>query len=441
MIAQPLASSPDRVLVTIQSSLRPATAELPLDVEVADLLPGIVYASGHDASVEGWSLRHQDGRLVSPELTLRQCEVLRGSFLQLIEPLEWPGRIPDPDSPPIPGLVPRLANWRRLQKALSAAGPLSEFHSGVPPAELPRPRASHYPERPDGLVPGGASTFRTVDPSALSTAPSPGRLARALQVWRQSDYSWRLRQAAAQPRSGAGMLVAVTCLERGSGATTIAALLAAALSAIRRERTVIVDASLDSPRLTGRLASGQRLTADTFRLLSSRPISRGECELLLARGPETAAILPAPEAGAGGELGDGEMWSGLLAQMQRWMSTVIVDCGAGMETSAGEAAITAADLVILVSDRERPALDYTALAARSLQRRNREVVMAASHLRGGLVLWPPALSPAGCPLVSMPHNRQAAHLALSPGPLWRRLPASWQIAGSELAALVMAGHG
>jgi Mrp family chromosome partitioning ATPase len=419
-------TSHERLLVTVESSARSVTVELPVDVEVAELLPGIVHASGHDSAVDGWSLRQREGPLVDPERSLRQSGVLRGSVLRLVDPLDWPGQVPGPGAATVPGLLPRLSRRQRLRLAVAAT--LS--------ADPPRWDATAY--LADQTPPQASGPGAVIDPRLLTAEPSPGPLARALRAWRQSYHGWRLDQVIVGARSQLGMLVVVAAAEAGAGSTTITALAAAALSALRRERIVIVDAGLGASPLTQRLAPDHRLSEVPFDRLGSRPATFAEFEAFLARGPESAALLPAPEPGVGSGPGDVRRWSGLLMQMLRWMPTVIVDCG--LTGSAAEAALAAADLVVLVAARERPALDDLARTARALRRADRDVVMVANHLRAGLVLWPPALCPAGCPLVSVPHDGPAAGLARSAGPVWPRLPGSWRTAGSELAALVMARH-
>jgi Mrp family chromosome partitioning ATPase len=412
--------STSHLLVTVESSGGAASIELPVDVDVADLLPGIAQAAGHNPAVEGWSLRLREGRLLRPDRNLHQSGLLRGSVLQLIDPLDWPGQIPTPEAPSARGLVPRISRWQRARTALSVAYSRRHGHDPSPPGSPPSP----------GVV----------DPRGLSAELGPGPLGRIARVWRQTDYMWRLKQATAAPRSMSGMLIAVAALEAGSGTTTVTALLAAALSALRRERTAIVDAALSPSGLTAKLTAA-RTSDDGFAQLGSHPLSFAEFEAVLVRGPESAAVLPAPVSGVGDRPSDQEIWAGLLRQVLRWMTTVIVDCGAGLRGSAATAALAAADLVILVASRERPALDYLARAVPALQRPDRGVFMVANHLRPGLVLWPSALSPAVCPLVSLPFSRQTARLVQSAGSMWPEFPRSWQIASSELAALVMAHHG
>jgi hypothetical protein len=394
----------------METASRPLTLSLPADAPVADLLPGIVRACGGDWGRDGWSLRLREGELVDPERSLHENRVRRGAVLRLVEPLGWPGR----DSALWP--MARLPWWPRIEMAVSSAR-----------TPRPRPTVRHVPL--DGPI----------DPRSLAEPPAVGTLARAVSAWRDTDYAVRLRSAIVEAQALAAALIVVVAREPAAGTTTVAALLGATLSRLRRERVLIVDAC-GNRGLSELVGPGLHLADDLFMQLGSRPVTFTEFEGLLARGPETTAILPAPRSSSGSARTDARIWAGLLAQMMRWMPTVIVDLGHDMDGAAGEAALTASDFVVMVSSRDRRALDFAAPAAESLWRRDHNVVLVANHLRAGLVLWRSALSPAGCPLISLPYHRHAPGLVREAGPSWIHLPASWRIAGSELGALIMAAR-
>jgi hypothetical protein len=430
-----MSSTNDRLLVTVEAASRPLTMDLPSGPPVADLLPGIVRASGGDSSLAGWSLRLREGDLVDPERNLRDSGLRRGSVLRLVPPLAWPGQVPDPDSSLCPGLMARLSWLLRLRMAVSSAR--------NPPPEPPIRQAWPLQWNPGEWTtyqPRLAPPAGAVDPRSLTEAQKPGALSRATRTWRASDYAARLRQAVVTPQSLTAALIAVVALEPASGTTTVAALLGAALSHLRRERVVIVDAGHGGSGLTEQLAPGRQLAGDLLAQLGTRPVSFTEFEGLLARGPETTAILPAPQASTADTLPDARTWAGLFTQVMRWMPTVIVDVGHDVASAASEAALAVCEFAVLVTSRERSSLDYAAPFADSLRLPDRRVVLVANHLRAGLVRWRAALSPAGCPLISLPHHRQAPRTVRETGPAWSELPSGWQIAGSELAAVIMAAR-
>jgi len=280
--------------------------------------------------------------------------------------------------------------------------------------------------------------------------------ARGRRAWRDGSYERRLRAALAAAPLARCAVVGVLGATPRAGATTVTALLAAALAAGRPGRTVAVDASPGPGPLTELLAPGHDLFVDELVGLLGHPLlTRRELAATLARRGELAVLAARPGAAAPDERG----WTLVVRALAAHATTVVVDCGPGT-TAGARAALAAADQIVLVADACSP---RTAVAAADLLAErgcrpvlllNRapgdleagEVVQRVAGVRGAVVLPadPAAAAALGAvPLPADPAAAVALGAAPTPGapgaPLGRvPLPARWRRQADELAMLLAA---
>jgi hypothetical protein len=457
----------DHVLVTVVVPGGPhADLALPGEVPVAELLDLLRAAlPGVPPAAAIWA--PPGGAPLPPTSSLTACGVSDGAVLTLAavptcEPA--PGQPPSPpgrrDRLPASLLSPPDAwstRWlppdsRRPPAAGVGASPLSPRGAGVLPEPWPLPVRLLVALR---ALRGGPSPSDGTGPRW-----SPGRARRA---WRDGSYERRLRAALAAAPSARCVLVAVVGAAPRAGATTVAALLAAVLAAERSGRTVAVDASPGPGCLTELLAPCHDLFADELVGLLDHPLlTRRELAAVLARRGRLGVLAARPPAAAPDEPG----WARLLLALGRHATTVVVDCGPGATTPGARAALTAADQVVLVSDRWPPSARGrkgeapTPAAAGRLEPSGRRPVNGpsgplADHGRPALLLvnrvaGDPAAGAAAARVpgvsgaVLLPADPAAAATPVAPPPPGApgapvdlaRLPPLWRRRADELAMLL-----
>ena len=344
--------------------------------------------------------------------------------------------------------------------------------------------------------------------------PARTRLRQRLwMAWTAGGHEERLDAAVAAVRLRRCATIGVVSASAGVGTTTVAVLLAEALSRARRGRTVMVDGSPGPGSLSDVLAPGCGVAAsDLLPLLEHPALTRRELRALLVpvpggpgeliedrprhrlreppqepRAAEGAALprdcdatgslallpvlperLPArapalapaedphPATGTGSGHGSGleggagagaalapRGWARLLHGPAQHATTVLLDCGSGLEEPAAQAAIGVADQLVLVLAPDVGLPGERAVAA--LLRHGREVVavivgsppglgaaQVAARLSGvqAVVLLPgePDRDPG-----AMPRREGAAALHWN----WAGAPPSWRRQVRELAWLLV----
>jgi hypothetical protein len=427
----------NHVLVTVVVAGGPqADLALPSEVPVAELLD-LLRAALPGVPPAGAIWAPPGGEPLPPTSSLAACGVGDGAVLTLAA---VPTGEPAPGQPPSPpGRRDRLpasllnppdawsTRWRppdsrRPPAARVGASPLSPLGAGVPPEPWPLPvRLLLALRAPLGRpAPGGGTGPRW----------SPGRARRA---WRDGSHERRLRAALAAAPSARCVLVAVVGAAPRAGATTVAALLAAVLAAERPGRTVAVDASPGAGCLTQLLAPCHDLFADELVGLLDHPLlTRRELAAVLARRGRLGVLAARPPAAAPDEPG----WARLLLALGRHATTVVVDCGPGAATPGARAALTAADQVVLVSDRWPPSArgsgglvtGVPTQPAGGYARPSGSPPVGGGR-EGGAVLLPadPAVAAT---LVAPPPGAPGAPVDLA------RLPPLWRRRADELAMLL-----
>jgi hypothetical protein len=388
-----------------------ADLALPAEVPIAKLLDGLRAALRGLPPAAPVALGPLGGDPLPPTRSLAACGVGDGAVLAL--DVRRPDRAPP-----------------RPEAAIVPAGP------GRPAAGRPAPLA--LPAR-----------FSFALRAAVAGPAWRWSLARGRRAWRDGSHEQRLQAALAAAPLARCAVVGVVGAAPRAGATTVAALLAAALAA-RPGRAVAVDANPGRGSLTDLLAPCHDLFAgELLGLLGHPGLTRRELAATLARRGDLAVLAARPGAGQPDERG----WLAVLGALARHATTVVVDCGPAGSPGAC-AALATADQFVLVADARsaRPAA-----AASLLADRGRPPVLLVNRASGGLdaaevvgrvpgaraaVLLPdePAAAVAWV-AVPPPGTAAAAAWAVPPSgaPLGLvRLPARWRLQVHGLAMLLAA---
>lgn len=263
-----------------------------------------------------------------------------------------------------------------------------------------------------GLFPGAVLVLTAPGPLVTArTVPRPPRLASM----GDADYKRMLDAAIAARKASASTVVAIVAGHPGAGATTVTALLATALSALRDERLVAVDANPESGALSHWLVPDEALAGNVYRSLFSPEVTPAEVNGALATAGSRLTVLPAPLDGASGRIGDSAGWERLIEHLRHLHHTVVIDCG------SRRGAVASADVVVVINKHghtpatiewtKKPALVVTNQAPRRARIQGRQVTVAADA-------------------------RAAARLKRR-GFLWSDTPPAWQEAIRELAAVIV----
>jgi hypothetical protein len=231
-----------------------------------------------------------------------------------------------------------------------------------------------------------------------------------------AEYSRLLDAAIVSRESRPSTVVAVVATHPGAGATTVAALLATALSALRDDRVVAVDANPESGALSHWLVPDGSLPGATYRSLFTPEVAPAEVGAALVAATPRLSVLPAPLDPSGARAGDGSGWGRLIEHLRHLHHIVVIDCG----TRRG--VVNLADQVVLVSRYGPP------VATRPIQK---PVVSVANQA-------PRRRRINGLEITLAAEPRAAARLKRR-GFAWSDAPPAWQEAVRELAAMLVAG--
>jgi WXG100 protein secretion system (Wss), protein YukD len=257
-----------------------------------------------------------------------------------------------------------------------------------------------------------------------AAAPPPPRI----DSMGEADYVRMLEAAIATRHAPSSRVIAVVAGHPGAGATTVASLLATALSALREDSLAAVDANPESGALSHWLVPDGALAAELYQSLFAPEVSPREVgRALVVAGPRLA-VLPAPLDPTRARSGDVASWERLIEHLRHMHHTVVVDCGAGMQRDAVRAVTASTDVVVLVNTYDQP--------PRTTRRLDKPVVLvanlAARRTRMRQV-------EAGVWQVTIAAEPRAAASLKRRGFTWSEAPPAWQEAVRELAALLVAG--
>jgi MinD-like ATPase involved in chromosome partitioning or flagellar assembly len=192
---------------------------------------------------------------------------------------------------------------------------------------------------------------------------------RVRERWRETSYERRLDAAITAPRLARCATIAVVSPKGGVGKTTITALLGSLLALLRRDRCVAVDTNPDYGSLGRTLAPEHQVFVDDLLDILERPeLTVTELDSNLGRGFDGLMVLPAPTDPARMARLDRDAYARVIKRLQALAGILVLDCGTGLQEPAAQAAMMAADQLVLVSDAEPSTASLVAEASELLER-------------------------------------------------------------------------
>jgi len=384
--------------------------------------------------------------------TLAECGVMDGALLEL-QPVK-PEERPEPQREPIPyeefereedaADLKRRAGFpiQRTRLALPDAPPMSERLSAALSAfwsSDPADRAAKPQSRAEDADEAGPVTR----PADLTVRRPPSRRARAKAAWRSTSYTRRLDEQIAEPRLRRCATVAVVSPKGGVGKTTITALLGSLLARVRHERIVAVDTNPDYGSLGRALTPDHRVFVDDLVDVLDHPgLTVAELDRKLGRAFDGLLVLPAPTDPSRMARLDKAAYTKVFERLKMSVGSLALDCGTGLQEPAAQAAIEAADQIVLVTDAEPSTASLVAEAAQLLKRAGPPMFLIVNKLpRKGGRLDIEMLSravPDARGLIAVATEPESASALAAGDWSWDDAPASWQISLRELAAVMVA---
>lgn len=209
--------------------------------------------------------------------------------------------------------------------------------------------------------------------------------------------------------------IAVVSVRGGAGKTTMAALLATALARHRADRVLAMDADADLGSLPLRL--GVRSELSLFDLAGKQPRTFEEAAQYLSRTSEGLWVLSATRGGRiAGEF-TLETFQSAFSAVNRYFSTAVMDCSAGILTELHRGILAHTHGVVLVTPgtvdgalSARGALEWFASGAQRelLSRTVIAMVTHAPQVGADLERATQMLSAWGTPVVHVPYDRHVS---------------------------------
>ncbi len=438
------------VVVTIAGPSDRVDLSVPAETPIEKLLPsllslGVVEDDGESAE---WSIGPVGHGALPAQSTLADCGILDGAILELrpIEPETEP-------EPPASGPIPheQVVAEQEAQDLRRRAGfPLQRTAAALPErtggaARLGSAIAAVFSSEDRKTRPLGrdAEDGPTTRPADLTNEERATPLQRARASWRESGYTHRLEEAIGAPRLRRCATIAVVSPKGGVGKTTVTSLVGSLLARIRHERIVAVDTNPDYGSLGRTLTPEHRVFVDDVMDILEHPdLTVAELDRKLGRAFDGLRVLPAPTDPQRMARLNKEAYSTVFDRLQTMVGGLVLDCGTGLQELAAEAAIEAADQIILVSDAEPSTASLVAEAAELIKRSGLPVYLVVNKMprrNGRLDL--DALSRAvrdARALVTM-RARPAAASGLAAGDFsWDDAPEDWALSLRELLAVMAA---
>ena len=218
--------------------------------------------------------------------------------------------------------------------------------AGIPPATSGQPPGDH--RALDALFQVGARSDKRTPPrrgwrrllyqlTGVNLGMSPDEL-------RERELNARIRRNIDGPYQ-----IGVFGLKGGVGKTAVTVTLGSALSKIRGDRILAVDADPDCGNLTERV--GRQSSATVADLLSHKDVARyNDIRAYTSINDANLEVLSSEEySGARREFNDDD-WKGTVGVVSRYYNLVIADCGSGMFQPASRGVLsTVSGLVIVAS--------------------------------------------------------------------------------------------
>jgi MinD-like ATPase involved in chromosome partitioning or flagellar assembly len=444
------------LVVTISGPERTVDLTVPAETPIEQLLPTFLSLGVIDE-------RHENGHPVGlaragepplpPTSTLAECGVVDGTLLhvQPVRPEERPA--PEPEVVAYEEFererdeadLKRRAGFplQRSRLALPDAPPLGErlaaawhaFLSSEPLPEAPGPAPPRVDEGDEGSP--------LARPADLTLREAPPRRARAKAAWRSTSYQRRLDEMIAAPRLRRCATTAVVSPKGGVGKTTITALLGSLLARVRHERIVAVDTNPDYGSLGRALTPDHRVFVDDLVEVLDHPgLTVTELDRKLGRAFDGLLVLPAPTDPSRMARLDKAAYSKVFERLKMTVGSLVLDCGTGLQEPSAQAAVEAADQIVLVTDAEPSTASLVAEAARLLTRAGPPMFLVVNKLprRGGrldLEMLSRAVPDARA-LITVGSDARTASALAAGDFTWDDAPAAWRLSLSELAAVMVA---
>jgi MinD-like ATPase involved in chromosome partitioning or flagellar assembly len=405
----------------------------PADTPVADLMPAFLELVGHQGNGR-WELAAAGGRPLARDRTLAEQGIADGSVLELRSFDEAAvDEAPDEPAPPPladDGATPLERTRRALPEKLGIAGRVGGWVDA-----LIRRRDDETPER----------TFDVGDPRSL-TRVKPSLLDRGRTSWRSSNYLHRLEDAIRAPRLRRCATIAVISPKGGVGKTTITALLGSLLALVRRDRAIAVDTNPDYGSLGRALTPEHEVYVDDFLDLLEQPdLTPTQLDANLGRSTDGLMVLPAPTDPARMSRLDRDAYAKVIERLKGMCGLLLLDCGTGLQEAPSEAAIHAADQLLLVSDSEPATASLIADAYGLLEKQGVPLTVVINKLprignKLDLDTFQRLLPDARA--ITVIHNDPGLAARVNAGGFtWSDPAGTWERELRELAAVLVAGWG
>ncbi|GAA2615753.1 MinD/ParA family protein [Actinomadura fulvescens] len=209
--------------------------------------------------------------------------------------------------------------------------------------------------------------------------------------------------------------LAVASVRGGAGKTTMAALLATQLARHRADRVLAMDADAELGSLPLRL--GVRSELSLFDLAAQQPRTFEEAARYLMRTNDGLWVLSSTRGGRiAGEF-NLETFQTALSSLARYISTAVVDCGAGILTELHRGILSTTHGLVLVTPgtvdgalSARGALEWFANSGQQalMSRTVIAMVMHAPQVGADLERAAQMLGAWGVPVVRVPYDRHVA---------------------------------
>ena len=296
---------------------------------------------------------------------------------------------------------------------------------------------------PDRAEPaGGADATGTAAAHRLTIPRSASALERAREAWRLSDYSTRLADLIAAPRLARCVTIAVVSPKGGVGKTTTAALLGTLFAMIRSDRVIAIDSNPDHGTLGRSLTADHPIFVDDLLDVIDQPaLTVTMLERFLGRGPHGLLVLPAPTDPERMERLDRTAYNRVIHRLQELAGMLILDCGAGLYHPATQAAMEAADQLVIVSDADPLTAGIVVEAARRLPENRSYTVVVNKLPRSGSRLDMDSLvgeARSARGVIGVGADPEAAAKVANGRFSWDAAPDDWQLAFRKLAAVLAA---
>jgi MinD-like ATPase involved in chromosome partitioning or flagellar assembly len=437
--------SSQRLLVTVECETGRSQVALPGDIPIARLVPHLLEVCrvpGVEESAQ-WIVR-RDGHLLPGNLTLEQAGIQEGTVLTLHDLTAAGGEAERP-RPPTMSESETVSEGEAAPNFAPAA---------AEPAPVALPRMAQLPERlramgeamisPDrgAELAGAADAGGAAGAQRLTVPRSASALERAREAWRLSDYSTRLADLIAAPRLARCVTIAVVSPKGGVGKTTTAALLGTLFAMIRSDRVIAIDSNPDHGTLGRSLTADHPIFVDDLLDVIDQPaLTVTMLERFLGRGPHGLLVLPAPTDPERMERLDRTAYNRVIHRLQELAGMLILDCGAGLYHPATQAAMEAADQLVIVSDADPLTAGVVVEAARRLPEKRSYTLVVNKLPRSGSRLDMESLvgeARSARGVIGIGADADAAAMVANGRFNWDAAPDDWQLAFRKLAAVLAA---